>query len=145
MLYVDGGNTAARHLYERLGFATHRTRLRVRWHTERMTETLLDASAAANDPLPRWSVADVYESLHAPDFAAAMERSSAEATRLAAMFDEHDVRAVEPRPVTAEDGEAADAVIAALNRTMAEMEILEVAVYATVSTDSPRRTCGPRC
>jgi pepF/M3 family oligoendopeptidase len=101
-----------------------------------MTETLLDASAAANDPLPRWSVADVYESLHAPDFAAAMERSSAEATRLAAMFDEHNVRAVETRPVTAEDGEVADAVIAALNRTMAEMEILEVAVYATVSTDS---------
>ena len=30
-----------------------------------MTETL---DAAIDDPLPRWSVADVYESLHAPDF-----------------------------------------------------------------------------
>ena len=100
-----------------------------------MTETL-DRSAAIDDPLPRWSVADVYESLHAPEFAAAMERASAEATRLAALFDEHNVRAVEPRPVTAEDGEAADAVITAVNRTIAELEILEVAVYASVATDS---------
>ena len=100
-----------------------------------MTETL-DRSAAIDDPLPRWSVADVYESLHAPEFAAAMERASAEVTRLAALFDEHNVRAVEPRPVTAEDGEAADAVITAVNRTIAELEILEVAVYASVATDS---------
>ncbi len=100
-----------------------------------MTETL-DASATIADPLPRWSVADVYESLHAPDFAAAMERSNAETTRLAALFDEHNVRAVDPRPVTTEDGAAADAVITALNRTIAEMEVLEVAVYATVATDS---------
>ena len=98
-----------------------------------MTETL---DAAIDDPLPRWSVADIYESLHAPDFAAAMERSTAETTRLAALFDELDVRGVDPRPVTAEDGAAADAVISALNRTMAEMEVLEVAVYATVATDS---------
>ncbi|HZB41834.1 MAG TPA: hypothetical protein VE487_12770 [Ilumatobacter sp.] len=88
------------------------------------------------DPLPRWSVADIFESLHAPEFAAAMERASAEATRLAALFDEHNVRAVDPRPVTADDGETADAVIAAVNRTIAELEILEVAVYATVATDS---------
>ena len=100
-----------------------------------MTE-LLDRSAAIDDPLPRWSVADVYESLHAPEFAAAIERASAEATRLAALFDEHNVRAVEPRPVTAEDGAAADAVIAAVNRTIAELETLEVAVYATVAVDS---------
>jgi pepF/M3 family oligoendopeptidase len=106
-----------------------------------MTETL-DRSAAIDDPLPRWSVADVYESLHAPEFAAAVERSGAETTRLAALFDEHNVRAVEPRPVTAEDGEAADAVITALNRTIAELEVLEVAVYATVSTDSRDEHAG---
>ena len=50
-----------------------------------MTDTL--DTLTINDPLPRWSVADVFESLHAPDFAAAMERASAEATRLAALFD----------------------------------------------------------
>jgi oligoendopeptidase F len=101
-----------------------------------MTDTVLETSAAIDDPLPRWSVADVYESLHAPDFAAAIERSSAEATRLAALFDEHNVRAIERRPVTAEDGNAADAVITALNRTLDELEVLEAAVYATVATDS---------
>jgi pepF/M3 family oligoendopeptidase len=100
-----------------------------------MTE-VLDRSAAIADPLPRWSVADVFDSLHAPEFASAMERASAETTRLAALFDEHNVRAVEPRPATAEDGAAADAVITAVNRTVAELEILEVAVYATVATDS---------
>jgi pepF/M3 family oligoendopeptidase len=99
-----------------------------------MTDTL--DTLTINDPLPRWSVADVFESLDAPDFAAAMERASAEATRLAALFDEHNVRGVEPRPVTAEDGATADAVIIAMNRAMAELEILEVAVYATVATDS---------
>ena len=65
-----------------------------------------------------------------------MERASAEATRLAALFDEHNVRGVEPRPVTDEDGATADAVIIAINRAIAELEILEVAVYATVATDS---------
>src|SRR4029079_2415503 len=69
--------------------------LRVRWHTGRMTETL-DRSAAIADPLPRWSVADVYESLHAPEFAAAIERSGAEATRLASLFDETNGRPREP-------------------------------------------------
>jgi pepF/M3 family oligoendopeptidase len=100
-----------------------------------MTETL-DRTAAVGDPLPRWSVGDVFESLHSPDFASEMERASAEATRLVALFDEHNVRAIEPRPVTGEDGETADAVISALNRTIAEAEILQAAVYATVSTDS---------
>ena len=44
-----------------------------------MTDTL-DQPVAAGDALPRWSVADVYTSLEAPEFTAAMERSSAEAT-----------------------------------------------------------------
>src|SRR5262245_30970315 len=87
------------------------------------------------EQLPRWSVSDVFESLHSPEFTAAMERSSAESTRLAALFDEHNVRAVDPRPVTVADGVAADAVIVALNRVLADTEVTGAAVYATVSTD----------
>lgn len=94
-----------------------------------------DAGSDA-DLLPRWSVADVFSSLHSPDFTSAMERSRAEVTRLTALFDEHDVRATDPRPVTPADGAAADAVIAAYNRTVADLDIVHAAVYATVSTDS---------
>jgi pepF/M3 family oligoendopeptidase len=86
--------------------------------------------------LPRWSVADVYPSLSAPEFVAAMERTGANADRLRALFDEHDVRAIEPRPITDADGRAADAVVTAYNRFAHEAEVLEAAVYATVATDS---------
>ena len=48
--------------------------------------------------LPRWSVADVHESLESRSFNDAMERLGAETTRLVSLFDEHDVRATDPRP-----------------------------------------------
>ena len=44
--------------------------------------------------LPRWSIADVFESLDARDFTDAMERSTADVERLVAFFDELGVRAV---------------------------------------------------
>lgn len=86
--------------------------------------------------LPRWSVADVHESLESRSFTDAMERVGAAAERLTALFDEHGVRAVEPRTPNEADGETADAVIEAFNHTSAELEILEAYVYATVSTNS---------
>jgi oligoendopeptidase F len=101
-----------------------------------MTDTLQSNAHREEAELPRWSVADVYDSLHAPEFMAAMERSDAEAARLVALFDEHDIRATEPRPVTEADGVAADAVVAAYNRAMADVEVTEATVYATVATDS---------
>ena len=86
--------------------------------------------------LPRWSVADVHESLEARSFVEARERIGAGATRLVALFDEHDIRAVDPRPVTSEDGDAADAVIAAYNALGDEFGELRATVHATVTTDS---------
>ena len=62
------------------------------------------------ETLPRWSVADVHESFESRSFVDAMEQVGADSTRLAALFDEHGIRRCEPRPVTAADGEAADAV-----------------------------------
>ncbi len=86
--------------------------------------------------LPRWSVADIHESLSARSFVEAHERVAADATRLVALFDEHDIRALEPRSVTAADGESADAVISAYNALGAAVQELGATVYATVTTDS---------
>ena len=86
--------------------------------------------------LPRWSVADVHEGLDARSFTDAMERVGATAGRLVALFDQHDVRAIEPRPVTAADGQAADEVIAAYNSFSAEFREVGAVVYSTITTDS---------
>ncbi len=86
--------------------------------------------------LPRWSIADVHESLSARSFVDALERSTADVERLVALFDDLGIRAIEPRPVTADDGDAADRVLREYNRVAAEFDIVEASIYATVSTDS---------
>ena len=100
------------------------------------------ADAGAPADLPRWSVADVHESLDARSFVDAMERLGAETTRLIALFDEHDVRAVEPRAATADDGAAADAVISGYNELSDEFQELAAVVNATLSTDSRDERAG---
>ena len=86
--------------------------------------------------LPRWSVADVHQSFDARSFTDAMEAAGAGATRLEALFEEHNVRAIANRPVQPADGEAADSVISTFNKVVEAQEILGAYIYATVSTDS---------
>ena len=86
--------------------------------------------------LPRWSVTDVHESLDARSFTDALEQASADADRLVALFDELDIRSTETRPVTAEDGAAADRALRELNRVTDAVNLLRAYVYATVATDS---------
>ena len=86
--------------------------------------------------LPRWSVADVHQSFDARSFTDAMESAGAGVTRLEALFEEHNIRAVTPRPVQSSDGEAADSVINTYNNVVEAQEILGAYIYATVSTDS---------
>jgi pepF/M3 family oligoendopeptidase len=88
------------------------------------------------EALPRWSVADVHESFESRSFVDALEQVGADSTRLAALFDEHDIRRCEPRRVTAADGQAADAIIRAVNDANRRSDIVSAYVYATVSTDS---------
>ena len=88
------------------------------------------------DALPRWSVADVHESFESRSFIDALEQVRADATRLTALFDAHDIRRCEPRDVTAADGRAADSVIRTLNETQLRTDVIGAYVYATVTTDS---------
>ncbi len=88
------------------------------------------------ETLPRWSVADVHESFESRSFVDALEQVGADSIRLAALFDEHDIRSCEHRTVTEADGRAADAVIRALNDTELRTDLVGAYVYATVSTDS---------
>ena len=86
--------------------------------------------------LPRWSLADVHESIDARSFNDAMERSSADVERLVALFDTLGIRAVAARTPTDEDGAAADEALAAMNRTSAELATLRSYSFCTVATDS---------
>ena len=89
-----------------------------------------------NEALPRWSVADVHESFQSRSFIDALEQVGADSTRLRALFEEHDIRHCDARPVTAADGQAADAVIRVLNETEQRTDLVGAYVYATVTTDS---------
>ena len=97
---------------------------------------MTDRTAVTGATLPRWSVSDLHQSMSSRSFLAAMEQVSSDADRLVAEFDEHGIRAIDARPVTAADGAAANAVIAAYNDALQEWELLGAYVYATVSTDS---------
>ena len=90
----------------------------------------------ATPTLPRWSVADVHESLDSRSFTDALEQAGADADRLVALFDELDVRATPAREVTPDDGAAADRILGELNRVTEHSNHLGTYVYATVSTDS---------
>ena len=99
MLHVDGANTAAiGHVRAAwLHCSSRRPRLRGR-HIHR--EAPHDWSASMTDTtetLPRWSVADVHESFESRSFVDALEQIGADSTRLAALFDEHDIRTVRAR------------------------------------------------
>ena len=97
--------------------------------------TTLDPHTSA-EQLPRWSTSDLYESFDSREFRDAMERTGADVARLEAMFDQHGVRAVEPRAVTEADGAAADAIIVALNAFRDDADLMEAYLYAVTSTDS---------
>jgi pepF/M3 family oligoendopeptidase len=99
---------------------------------------LTDAPGAADaaDALPRWSAADVHDSFTARSFTDAMEQMASDVDRLVALFDEHGVRAVEPRSPTAADADATAAVIEAYNATARQVSELRAYTYATVATDT---------
>jgi len=93
-------------------------------------------TATEPEALPRWDVSDVHESFTARSFLDAMDRTAADVARLEALFDEHGIRALAPRPVTAADGLAADAIIRAVNAQRTHADVTHAFVAATTSTDT---------
>lgn len=73
--------------------------------------------------LPRWSVADVHDSLSSRSFTDDMENLASDVSRLESLFEHHNVRDVN-RDITDADGPAADEIIVAVNRVLAHSEIL---------------------
>jgi oligoendopeptidase F len=104
-----------------------------------MTE-LVEVSDVVDDHLPRWSVADVHESLTARSFVDALERAAAGVQRLGALFDEHGIRVTEPRPPTDADVAATEAAIRAYNTVAQELQTIRSVVHATTSTNSRDET-----
>jgi len=102
--------------------------------------TIVDRAPAAPepspDPLPRWSVADVHESLTARSFTAALEAAAAAVGRLRADFDELGVRALEERAPTVVDGATCDRVLDGYNAVALDLQQLAAYVAATVTTNS---------
>ena len=62
---------------------------------------------------PRWDLTPIFAGLDDRAFGGALESIFASVDRLVAQFDELDIRATEPRPVTDADVRALDAVLAA--------------------------------
>lgn len=88
------------------------------------------------DPMPRWSVSDLHESLDARSFTDRAELLDASVTRLLAAFDDSDVRACEPRPVDQRDGDTADTVIRMFNETVELHHELSAVAHSFVAVDS---------
>ena len=97
----------------------------------------------ATENLPLWSVADVHESLTSRSFVDSLERVKSDVGRLEALYDELGIRAlpdgVSPT-VDGETGNRLDRAIRDFNAVVAQTEILEAYVYATVATNTRDET-----
>ena len=97
----------------------------------------------ATENLPLWSVADVHESLTSRSFVDSLERIKSDVGRLEALYDELGIRAlpdgVSPT-VDSETGSRLDRAIRDFNAVVAQTEILEAYVYATVATNTRDET-----
>ena len=79
----------------------------------------------------------MHESFESRSFIDALEQVGADSTRLAAFFDEHDIRRCDPRPVTDADGRRRRRCDPGTERHRFTAPIsIGAYVYATVTTDS---------
>jgi oligoendopeptidase F len=85
---------------------------------------------------PRWDLAPIFPALDDRGFLAALEQIYADVDRLAARYDELNIRAIESRPITDEDRDALDEILAATNELQVTLRKVSSFLYAIVTTDS---------
>lgn len=85
---------------------------------------------------PRWDLAPIFSGLDDRDFLAALELAYADVDRLAARYDELEVRACASRAPGDADRRAIDEVLATTNGLQIRLRRLSAYLYALVTTDS---------
>jgi oligoendopeptidase F len=97
-----------------------------------MVDTVAEAS-------PTWDLSTWFSGLDSPKFAAAHEALGAGITRLAALYDRHDVRATTDgatRPLDGAAEAAVDEVFRETNALLDGLNVVDAYVYSFVSTDA---------
>ena len=90
----------------------------------------------ATETPPRWDLTPIFSGLDDRHFNGALEGVYAGVDRLVALYDELDVRATEPRPVTDTDVSSLESVLDATNELQLELRPIVTYLYALVTTDS---------
>ena len=85
---------------------------------------------------PRWDLEPIFSGLGDREFTSALERVFADVDRLAARYDELDVRRCEPRGATDEDRRNLEELISATNDLTTRLRRVNTYLYALVTTDS---------
>jgi len=85
---------------------------------------------------PRWDLNPIFPSLEDRTFSLAIEGIYADVDRLAALFDEHGIGEMDPRPVTDADVAALEAALTSINAVQRQLRPVSTYLYALVTTDS---------
>lgn len=92
--------------------------------------------SATNAQLPTWDVSPFFESLDSRELQAAHEGIVASVDRLAALYDELDVRGGEPRKIDDETANTIERVIAATNELHDDVRLVSAYLHAHITTDA---------
>lgn len=91
---------------------------------------------AVTEALPRWDVSVYFPSLGSREFSEQHELLGADVARLAALYDQHDVRGGAPVELDEARVAAFEEVVGATNELLDRMRLLSAYVHSFVSTDA---------
>src|SRR5579884_124568 len=86
--------------------------------------------------VPRWDVTAYFPSIGSREFASAQEALGADVDRLAALYEQHDVRGGSPRPLDDAAIAAFETVMDATNSVLESLRLLSAYVNSFVTTDA---------